>query len=264
MSSDDLLNQYNEIGYTIARNAIDPELAIESEKHVHWLREKHPDVRPEQLHHHLLVNDPFIWRLVGDPHILDIVEKFIGPNIALFAAHYIAKPPLISQSVLWHQDGTYWPLVPMEVTSLWVAGTDSCVENGCMRVIPGTHVGRLFGMEEMEVVNDGTNVLDTRIDPALVDESKAVNLELQPGDISIHNPKIIHGSNANTSDRWRIGLTLRYIPTSTFVNRGGHYCILLRGEAKSGVNNLYAERPIFNPDEHMHFKGCENWNDGLI
>jgi len=249
----DIKQEYDEIGYAIVRNAIDAVLASEVEAHVHWLGKKYPDVRPEQLHHNLLVDDPFIHRLVSDTRLLDIVEELIGHNIALFAAHYIAKPPFTGQAVLWHQDGTYWPLEPMEVISIWLAATDSTVENGCLRVIPGTQKKKLILREELQEVNDGKNVLASGIYPSQIDDTKAVDLELNAGDVSLHNPSIVHGSNANSSDKWRIGLTLRYIPTSTFVKIEGHRIILLRGDSDPNIANKYADRPIFDPDNHMKF-----------
>ena len=100
-------------------------------------------------------------------------------------------------------------------------------------------------------------VLDLAIDPKQIDDSDAVDIELNAGDISIHNPAIVHGSNSNVSDKWRIGLTLRYIPTSTYVNREGWDCILLRGNPKAGINNIYAKKPVFDPDQHMPFRGQE-------
>lgn len=118
MIAADLRQTYDEQGYVIVRNAIDPDLAAETAAHVQWLIKKHPDTRPEQLHHNLLVDDPFMHRLAGDDRLLDIVAQFIGPAIALFAAHYIAKRPYDGQAVLWHQDGTYWPLEPMDVTTI--------------------------------------------------------------------------------------------------------------------------------------------------
>jgi ectoine hydroxylase-related dioxygenase (phytanoyl-CoA dioxygenase family) len=255
----DLRNTYDEQGYVIARNAIDAELAAETEAHVYWLLKKHPDTRPEQLHHELLVNDPFMHRLVGDDRLLDIVEQFIGPHIALFAAHYIAKRPYDGQAVLWHQDGTYWPLEPMEVTTIWLAATDSTVENGCMRVLPGTQHNRLLSRAELQDVDDGKNVLASGIHPSQIDDSDVIDIELKAGDVSIHNPRIIHGSNANTSDKWRVGLTLRYIPTSTWVKRETHENILLRGQPAPGVANRYATKPRFIPGEHMPFRGSEAW-----
>jgi ectoine hydroxylase-related dioxygenase (phytanoyl-CoA dioxygenase family) len=255
----DLRTQYAEQGYVIARGAIDADLAAETFDHVQWLIQKYPDTRPEQFHHQLLVIDPFMHRLVGDERLLDIAEQFIGPNIALFAAHYIAKPPLDGQKVLWHQDGSYWPLEPMEVVTLWVAGSDSTVENGCMRVLPGTQNARLLSRAEMQTVDDGQNVLSSGIHPSQIDDTEVVELELKAGDVSIHNPRIIHGSNPNTSDKWRVGLTLRYIPTTTLVKNGDHANVLLRGDATPGVNNLYVERPRYVPGETMPFKGCEAW-----
>ena len=197
--------------------------------------------------------------LVGDSKLLDLVEQFIGPDIALFAAHYIAERPHDGQAVLWHQDSTYWPLEPMEVTTIWLASTDSTVENGCVRVLPGTQNARLPKRSELENVDDGKNVLSSGIHPSRIDDSNAVDLELKAGDVSIHNPKIIHGSNRNSSDRWRVGLTLRYIPTSTLVKREGPECILLCGEAHPAVENLYATRLTYVPGKHMPFRGTERW-----
>ena len=198
-------------------------------------------------------------RLVGDDRLLDIAEQFIGPNIALFAAHYIAKSPLKGRAVQWHQDGSYWPLEPMEVTTLWVAGTDSKVDNGCMRVLPGTQNDKLLKRRDLIDLDTSNYVLGVGIHPNQIDESDAVDIELEAGDVSIHNPHIIHGSNANTSDRWRVGLTLRYIPTSTFVNKENHRNILLRGERDPEVENAYADRPVYTAGDHMSFSGCENW-----
>ncbi len=252
-----LRQEYDENGYVIVRNAIDADLARETAEHVHWLRKKYPDTRPEQFHHDLLVNDPFMHRLVGDDRLLDIAEQFIGSNIALFAAHYIAKPPKHGQEVLWHQDGTYWPLEPMEVTTIWLAATDSNRENGCLRVLPGTQNNKLLSRAELQDVDDGSNVLASGIHPSQIDDSNVVDLELKAGDVSIHNPKIIHGSKPNTSDKWRIGLTLRYIPTTTYVKFENHQNVLLRGDKVDGIANMYSVRPVYKEGDHMPFAGVE-------
>ena len=66
-------------------------------------------------------------------------------------------------------------------------------------------------------------------------------------------------SNANLSDSWRIGLTLRFIPTSTYVNRANWDCILLRGRPNDAVKNNYVPKPIFKKGEHMYFSGYKNF-----
>jgi len=247
-------DQFERDGYAIFPEVLDAELIQEASDHVDWLLAKHPDLRPEQLHHNLVSDDPFWIRLVSDDRLLDIAEQFIGPNIALFASHYICKMPFSGQPVLWHQDGSYWPLDPMEVVTLWLAVDDSVPENGCMRVIPGTHHNALV---EHVSRTDVENVLSSEIPAENVDESKAVDLVLKRGGVSVHNPQIIHGSLANTSPMRRCGLTIRYIPTTTRITvADAGVPFLLRGEAVPGVNK-YLDRPVFDPSRHFPFRNAK-------
>jgi phytanoyl-CoA hydroxylase len=254
----DVRGQYEREGYVVVRDVLDTRLIEEAREHVDWLLEKNPGTRPEQLHHNLMRDDPFWVRLVGDDRLLDIAEQFIGPNIALFASHYIAKRPYDGQAVLWHQDGSYWPLEPMEVITMWLAVDDSTPENGCMQVIPGSHT---LDLQKMQARTDVDNVLNSGIDMSMVDESKAVDVVLTAGDVSLHHPNILHGSNANTSPKWRRGLTIRYIPTSTRITRPTwESCFWLRGAAVSGVNT-YMPWPIYVEGKHMPFHDSAAWNE---
>jgi hypothetical protein len=238
---------------------IGADLLEETSKHIDWLQERHPTVRPEALGHTLVANDPFWVRLVSEAALLDIAEQFVGPNIALFASAYISKPPRDGQPVLWHQDGSYWPLDPMKVVTLWLAIDDSTRENGCMRVIPGSHHTDLAPILPR---TDVANALSSGMDESLVGESKAVDVVLRAGDVSVHHPNIVHGSRANYSDRRRCGLTIRYIPTTTRILVGENECFpsafLLRGKLVPGVNR-YNSIPRYNPGEHMWFRGCETF-----
>ncbi len=253
--SESLKDVYDREGYVVVRGALDADLIAEAQRHVHWLIERNPGVRPEQFHAHLAHDDPFWIRLVGDDRLLDIAEQFIGQDIALFATHYICKPPLTGQPVLWHQDGSYWPLEPMEVITLWLAVTDSLPNNGCMRVIPRTHTMKLDTVEER---SDIANVLGSSLRADQVDESRAVDVVLRAGDVSLHHPNLVHGSEANTSDQWRMGLTIRYIPTSTRILKDVGSPFLFRGKAVPGINT-YLPKPRYDPARHMPFRGCERW-----
>lgn len=250
---------YERDGFAIVREVLDLDLVAEANAHVDWLLAKHPALRPEHLHHTLCQHDPFWIRLVSDERLLDLAEQFIGPDIALYGTHYICKPPYDGQAVLWHQDGSYWPLEPMEVVTLWLALTDTTPENGCMRVIPGTQDMDLQALRQR---TDIPNVLNSGMDDAIVDESRALDCILAPGDVSVHHPNVIHGSNANTSPRWRRGLTIRYIPTTTrivLVEPGVHPSAFhLRGAAPEGVN-AYNPRPVYREGEWMSFRGCDSW-----
>mgnify|MGYP000215098519 CR=1 FL=1 len=253
-----LKEQYERNGYLLFPQVLDKDLMDEAKEHVEWLQRKFPELRPEQLHTDLIKDDPFWLRLVSDPRLLDIAEQFIGPNIALFASHYICKPPYKGQPVLWHQDGVFWPLKPMEVISLWLSVDDSLPENGCLRVISGSHHLDLLHFRKRD---DVENVLEYEIEPEFVDESKAVDLVMKSGGVSIHHPNTIHGSNANLSPLRRCGLTIRYIPTSTqilqhSVEKPGRSGFMLRGNAVEGVNH-YLPFPKWDAAKHMSFRGCE-------
>ena len=251
--------QFEQDGFVIFRNVLDAELIAEANAHVDWLMKKHPELRPEDLNHTLVQHDPFWVRLVSDARLLDIAEQFIGPHIALFASHYICKPPRDGQAVLWHQDGSYWPLDPMEVVTLWLAVSDASPDNGCMRVIPGTQE---MDLQELQQRNDIPNVLNSGMDDAIVDDKRAVDCVMAPGDVSVHHPNVIHGSNPNTSGRWRRGLTIRYIPTTTRIgvdHPGPHPSAFhLRGEAPAGINE-YNPPPVYSEAEWMPFAGCDAW-----
>jgi phytanoyl-CoA hydroxylase len=255
----DALARYERDGYAVFRGVIDPGLVDEGRRHVGWLLRRHPDLRPEQLGTELVAGDPFWVRLVGDHRLLDVAERFVGPDIALFASHYIAKPPATGQAVLWHQDAGFWPLEPMSVVTLWLALDDTDPENGCLRVIPGTHRWEVAKNRRRD---DTENVIGAEIDvdPATIDESAAVDMLLRAGDVEVHHPNIVHGSHANRSDRWRRGLTIRYIPTSTRIVTGAPWpsAFLLRGRAVPGVNE-YQPLPRYREGEHMAFAGSERW-----
>ena len=239
------LGRYERDGFVIFRNVLDAGLIAQVSEHVAWLQQRHPELRGEDLGHELVARDPFWVRLVSDDRLLDIAEPFIGPDIALFASHYICKPPYSGRPVLWHQDGAYWPLEPMQVVTLWLAIDDSTPENGCLRVLPGSHREHLHELRERQDVD---SVLGSE-SAADVDESLAVDLTLSAGDVEVHHPNIIHGSNANTSPKRRCGLTIRYIPTSTRITSREQpfpSALLLRG--KPGVN-VYQPRPEPTPGQ---------------
>lgn len=251
----DVLDQYERDGFVVFRDVLDGDLLQEMNAHVEWLQRRHPDVRPEQLGHVYMRDDPFWVRLVGDDRLVDIAELFVGPDVALFASHYISKPPYSGQPVLWHQDGAFWPLEPMRVVTLWVSVDHSTPENGCLRVVPGSH------KTDYAEVRDNTeveSVLGQEISVE-VDESQAVDVVLAPGDVEVHHPAIVHGSNANTSPRRRCGLTIRYIPTSTRITADEQpYPSSFHLRGAPGVN-AYQPRPRYVPGESMPFRGCAQW-----
>jgi non-haem Fe2+, alpha-ketoglutarate-dependent halogenase len=158
---------------------------------------------------HLLLT--WVDEIVRQPNVLDAVESLIGPDILVWGTSFFIKEPRNSSFVSWHQDLTYWGLEPPDIVTAWLALSESSSQNGAMRVIPGTH--RLEVVPHRDTFA-ADNLLSRGQEISVdVDESKAVTLELQPGQMSLHHVKLIHGSEPNPSDMRRIGLAIRYVPT---------------------------------------------------
>ncbi len=203
--------QYDRDGYLVVRGVLDAGTMSSVNDHVDGLLARHPDRRGEDLGHDLVAGDQFWVDLVADARLLDLASEFVGSDLALFASHYICKPAGSGRPVLWHQDAGYWPLEPMEVVTLWLAVDPSTRENGCLRVVPGSH---RHGVHPRRTRTDTESVFGDESDVS-IDEDSVIDLELEPGDVEIHHPALLHSSGANRSAHRRCGLTIRYIPTST-------------------------------------------------
>jgi ectoine hydroxylase-related dioxygenase (phytanoyl-CoA dioxygenase family) len=173
-----------------------------------------------------------IFDLATAPSILNIVEDIVGPDIICWATHYFCKLPGDDMGVAWHQDCSYWALTPSKTVTVWLAIDDADAENGCMRVIPGTHLHGHIGFRESEAGE--RNVLTQTIDQAEA-MGTPVNVELKAGQFSLHSDLLVHGSLPNRSTRRRCGLTLRYCsPDVRAYWDWNTWSILCRGKDRSG------------------------------
>lgn len=155
---------------------------------------------------HLLI--PGLWDLVHDPRILGPVEALLGPDLLCWASSFFSKAPGQPQHVPWHQDASYWGLDRPIALTAWVAFTPSSPENGCLRIVPGSQHTLLPHGDS----RDPANMLFGRETVlARVDEERAVDVILSPGEMSLHHPLLLHGSRANRSGQRRIGFAIRYI-----------------------------------------------------
>jgi len=155
----------------------------------------------------------FTWaaELVRHPAILDAVEDVLGPNLLCWSSSFCTKEKRHPSYVSWHQDSTYWGLSRPDIVTAWVAFSVSEVANGCMRVIPGSHLKDQLPHKDTFAEN---NLLTRGQEVAVqVDANSAVDIELQPGEFSLHHVRIVHGSEPNPADYRRIGYAIRYLPT---------------------------------------------------
>jgi len=176
----------------------------------------------------------FTWadELVHHPKILDAVEDAIGANILCWTTNFFIKEADNTAFVSWHQDSTYWGLDPDHVITAWVAFTPATRENGCMQVIPGSH--KIDQLPHVDTFHRD-NLLSRGQEIAVeVDRAKAVYVTLEPGEMSLHHIKLVHGSDPNRSGDRRIGLAIRYIPTYVRQTKVRDSAMLVRGVDRFG------------------------------
>jgi hypothetical protein len=203
-----------------------------------------PGVRPEHLvsihvkgkNSEGVVGSSAFLDLAADPDILDLVEACIGPDIILWGCHLFCKPAGDGLEVPWHQDGHYWPIRPLATCTVWVALEASDRENGCLKVIPGSHQPAAL----KEHLREEGGALTQRLGEDAFDEDDAVDVELEPGQMSLHDVYMIHGSNRNTSARRRAGLAIRYMPASSLFDRE-----MFKRSDSSGFTVDFSTRPLW-------------------
>jgi non-haem Fe2+, alpha-ketoglutarate-dependent halogenase len=171
----------------------------------------------------------FTWlaELVRNDTIVDAVDDLYGRNLLCWTTNFFIKEANNPGFVSWHQDSTYWGLDKPDVVTAWVALTPSNRSNGAMGFIPGTHSKDQIPHRDTFAKN---NLLTRGQEVAVdVDEKQAVTIELQPGEMSLHHVRLVHGSPPNPSNDRRIGFAIRYIPTSVAQIAGEDSATLVRG-----------------------------------
>ena len=148
-----------------------------------------------------------IYELVAHPKIVGPVSDLLGPNVVAWGSHFFCKMPRDGKRVAWHQDSTYWPLSPTKTVTVWLAIDDADPENANMRFIPKSHT---HGFLDYTKSDDDRDVLNMVIENPEQYGEEAVDVALKAGQFSMHSDQLLHGSEANDSDRRRCGLTIRY------------------------------------------------------
>jgi hypothetical protein len=207
----DFLDAYRERGFLFPLPALASSETAALRTKLENLEAQHGGKVPPPLNRkpHLLLT--WLNELIRHPAILDPVEKILGPDILCWGSGFFIKNPHDKARVSWHQDSTYWGLSSPDVVTAWVAFTPSTTANGCMRVVPATHKLQQLPHEDTFASD---NLLSRGQEIAVeVDESKAVNIVLEPGQMSLHHVLLVHGSEPNNSELRRVGFAIRYLPT---------------------------------------------------
>ena len=237
---------YSREGFLIPRYRLEEQRVAELRDALDRVIKANPGVRPEQLvSAHIktpasegVTGDDVFMDLAREEGLIEIVSQLIGPDVILWGCQVFCKPGGDGMEVPWHQDGHYWPIRPLATCTAWIAIDDSMVDNGCLRVIPRSHRQRELFEHCKE---DRTDiVLNQRVADGQFDPGAAVDVELQAGQVSLHDAYLVHGSNPNQSTRRRAGIAIRYMPGSSHFKRE-----LLTPSADVSYTIDFSERPLW-------------------
>ena len=179
-----------------------------------------------------------IYDLMSHPRILGPVADLLGPNVVAWGAHFFCKLPRDGKRVGWHQDAAYWPITPTRTVTAWLAIDQASPENANMRFLPRTH---LRGALPYQRSRDESEVLNLLVPEAETYGDDPVDVTLTPGHFSLHSDLLLHGSEANDSDKRRCGLTLRYAAAQVRAHYGWHQKgILVQGQ---DLDNHWVNHP---------------------
>jgi non-heme Fe2+,alpha-ketoglutarate-dependent halogenase len=152
----------------------------------------------------------WVAELASEESLLDVIEELIGPDILLWNAFLPVKPPRTDAYFGWHQDATYWPVSPTEqIVSAWIALSPVNQDCGGMQMVRRSH---LCGALNHETTYDDSSMLKRGQQVTTpIDNKQIFDINLHPGQASIHHTLTLHRSGPNNSDNWRLGVGFNYV-----------------------------------------------------
>jgi hypothetical protein len=184
------------------------------------------------------------WELSTHTRLLDCLEQLLGPNIVLKSTRLFYKYGGSASYVGWHQDGITERLEDGRAPAVWLGLTAATVENGCLRVVPRSHRQGLLhhsskpdlkplpGADAVDPVQSWSEAeLSGRIASVPSSFEDPFDLVMHPGNMSIHHPVILHGSNPNLSTEPRIGLSASYSTPELY---NGSSAVVCRADGSAG------------------------------
>ena len=253
--SSNQLKQYNQEGYLAPLDIFSSREAFAARKEIELIEKKLPSEIDKSGRYNVHLISPKLDSIVHNSKILDVVESIIGKNILVCSTTLFIKNPNEQGFVSYHQDAKYIGLEPHNWVTVWVALTDSYEKNGCMKMWPKSH---LQIKDHNEKINKN-NLLTRGQTVENVPEEKVKLVELKAGQISLHHPRIVHGSGINKSNDRRIGFVIQsYIGTNVKQTLGKNSVQIARGTDKFNYHKVIKRTQGLMNKENIILKNREN------
>ena len=221
------INQYKEDGYIAPIDVLTKDEAEEVKGEIEYIEKKWPNEIEGLGRNYVHLISPVLDKVSHNSKILDAVESIIGKDILVCGTTLFIKNPDKKGFVSFHQDAKYIGLEPHNWVTGWLAVTAANEENGCMRMLKGSHKKDLKFHDQKF---DENNLLTRGQTIENVPINETTPVILKAGQLSLHHPTIIHGSGLNKSKERRIGFAIQsYIGTNVDQVLGKIYVQQARG-----------------------------------
>ncbi len=236
------LKKYEDKGFVAPLNALTKVEAEEVKNEIEFIEKKWPNELEGLGRNYIHLISPIFDKVVHNSKILDAVESIIGKNILACGTTLFIKNSDERGFVSFHQDAKYIGLEPHNWVTAWIAVTDSNEENGCMKMWSGTHKKDLKNhIEKFDYIKGNLLTRGQTVENVPLEETEPVILKA--GQMSLHHPRIVHGSGINKSKERRIGFVIQsYIGSNVEQVLGKMYVQQARGEDSFNYHN-HVERP---------------------
>tara|TARA_Y100001936_G_scaffold88417_1_gene86890 strand:- start:266 stop:1093 length:828 start_codon:yes stop_codon:yes gene_type:complete len=256
--SSNQLKQYEDEGFVSPINIFSKDKAKEIRNEIELIENNMPGELENSGRYNAHLISPLLDEVTHNSKILDAVQSLIGKNILVCGTTLFIKNPYEKGFVSYHQDAKYIGLEPHNWVTAWVAITDSNEENGCMRMWSGSHKDNL--KEHDQKFNEG-NLLTRGQTVKNVPGLETIPLVLEAGQMSLHHPTVVHGSELNKSNDRRIGFVIQsYIGTNVKQVLGKNSVQLARGVDKFNYHEKIGRPQKLLDENDIKLKKQENDN----
>ena len=253
--SSNQLKQYEDQGYISPIEVLSSSEALEAREEIELIEKKMPNEIDKSGRYNVHLISPKLDSIVHNSKILDAVESIIGKNILVCSTTLFIKNPNEQGFVSYHQDAKYIGLEPHNWVTAWVALTDSNENNGCMKMWPKSHLNI---KDHNEKFNEG-NLLTRGQTVENVPEDEVKSIELKAGQMSLHHPRVVHGSGINKSNDRRIGFVIQsYIGTNVKQTLGKNSVQIARGEDNYHHHEIINRTNTLMSEESILLRKKEN------
>jgi non-haem Fe2+, alpha-ketoglutarate-dependent halogenase len=250
------LKQYADEGFVSPINIFSKKKAKEIRNEIELIEKDLPEELEKSGRYNVHLISPLLDEVTHNPKILDAVQSLIGEDILVCGTTLFIKNPNEKGFVSYHQDAKYIGLEPHNWVTAWVAITDSNEHNGCMRMWSGSHKDNF--KEHDQKFNEG-NLLTRGQTVKNVPMDETTPLILTAGQMSLHHPTVVHGSDLNKSDDRRIGFVIQsYIGTNVKQVIGRNSVQLARGKDNYNFHEKIRRTKSLMDKENLKLKKQEN------